>query len=568
MATDSIDVIEIFCSYSHEDEALKKELETHLSGMKRQGLITLWSDRQIDPGTGWKDDIDNHLESAEVILLLISADFIASDYCYEKEMMRAMQRDKRGEVRTIPIVLRPVDWKTLPFSYLQALPTDGKPITSWGNRDKAFENVASGIRKVVEQLRSERIKKLAPDDVQWTLSLQGTIDEINRPQVETILSTLRGYVGNSQLQLQRIEAGSIVCVFVGSREGFQIIKSKINSEELLQIAGLNVIGAQEITTVETSKKTQQSPIRQRINQLQELKNALLLYLTENTVNLSTETWEVDNGRPPQRVPISPHVSKLFGIGKLNISEGNVAITMRSGRIGRVLGAGSHQLEQDERPTMTVYLPTLSEVVVIPDVLTRDNEVISNLDLRVIHRVDKGSQSAASGRYKYDPQIILEKIWSPKGSDWRGAVRSIAETVARDVIAQYVMEDIVAISSISNRKFEDEFTEQINQKTKKYLGVEVVATNLGKITIPNEAKKALEENWLRQVQLHTQALEAGVEIEKDQAFAQVRQFLQALAQLPVDEERKTKLLEEMFPDEQFRELIRVYTGIERSPEDSD
>jgi hypothetical protein len=92
--------------------------------------------------------------------------------------------------------------------------------------------------------------------------------------------------------------------------------------------------------------------------------------------------------------------------------------------------------------------------------------------------------------------------------------------------------------------------------------------IGKITIPNEAKKALEENWLRQVQLHTQALEAGVEIEKDQAFAQVRQFLQALAQLPVDEERKTKLLEEMFPDEQFRELIRVYTGIERSPEDSD
>lgn len=238
----AIDVIEIFCSYSHKDEELKKELENHLSGMKRQGLITLWSDRQIDPATEWKEEIDSHLESAEVILLLVSADFIASDYCYEKEMMRAMQRHKKGETRTIPIILREVDWKEMPFSSLQALPKDGKAITSWRDRDKAFAEVTRGIRNVVEQLRGEQLKQVTPDTGYWNLTLQGTIDEINRPQVETILSTLRGYVGDSKLQLQRIETGSIVCDFVGQREGVEVIQAKINSGEMVEIAGLKIEG--------------------------------------------------------------------------------------------------------------------------------------------------------------------------------------------------------------------------------------------------------------------------------------------------------------------------------------
>lgn len=276
MATDSVDVIEIFCSYSHQDEALKKELEIHLSGMKRQGLIALWSDREIDPGTGWKDEIDSHLESAEVILLLISADFIASDYCYEKEMMRALQRREKGEARAIPIILREVDWKEMPFGKLQALPTDGKAITTWHDHDKAFVNVARGIRNVVEQLRSERRKKTTPDVVYWKLSLQGTVDEINRPEVETILSTLRGYVGNTELELQRIESGSIVCVFASSREGFRRIRSKVDSGELAEIAGLKIEGmGWEANSVELFPPPPVVPSRRTITvqqESQQLKN--------------------------------------------------------------------------------------------------------------------------------------------------------------------------------------------------------------------------------------------------------------------------------------------------------
>ena len=144
--------IEIFCSYAHEDEPLCHELEKHLSLLKRQGLISTWYDRQIIPGTDWAQTIDIHLESSSVILLLISSDFMASDYCYGIEMRRALQRHDDNEARVIPILLRPVDWKGVPFEMLQVLPTNTKPITSWRNRDEAFADVTAGIRRAIEDL--------------------------------------------------------------------------------------------------------------------------------------------------------------------------------------------------------------------------------------------------------------------------------------------------------------------------------------------------------------------------------------------------------------------------------
>jgi hypothetical protein len=146
--------IGIFYSYSHKDEELRDELEKHLSILKRQGVITGWHDRRIGAGKEWKGEIDTHLNTAHVILLLISADFLASDYCYDVEMKRAMERHEAGEARVIPVILRPVDWEGAPFGKLQALPTDAKPVTEWPNRDKAFWDVARRIRAAVEELAS------------------------------------------------------------------------------------------------------------------------------------------------------------------------------------------------------------------------------------------------------------------------------------------------------------------------------------------------------------------------------------------------------------------------------
>src|SRR5437016_3708622 len=96
--------VSVFYSYAHQDEALRQQLETHLSLLRRQGLISEWHDREILPGAEWGREIDEHLETASIILLLISADFLASDYCYDKEMTRALERHQRGEVRVIPII--------------------------------------------------------------------------------------------------------------------------------------------------------------------------------------------------------------------------------------------------------------------------------------------------------------------------------------------------------------------------------------------------------------------------------------------------------------------------------
>jgi hypothetical protein len=146
------DPIEIFISYSHKDDDLREELVVHLSNLRRQGKISAWYDRAIEAGSEWETEIKSRLESATIILLLISPPFMASDYCYDIEMQRAVQRHDQGNARVIPIILRPVDWTDSPISKLKALPKDAKPVTQWSDRDTAFVDVVNGIRKAVDSL--------------------------------------------------------------------------------------------------------------------------------------------------------------------------------------------------------------------------------------------------------------------------------------------------------------------------------------------------------------------------------------------------------------------------------
>jgi hypothetical protein len=148
--------LRLFYSYSHKDEALRDELETHLAILERQSLIAPWHDRRIEPGTSLTGAIDSNLEEADIILLLVSADFIASPYCYEKEMLRALERHNANQARVIPIILRATEFKGAPFEKLQALPKDAKPVTSWSNKDEAWTDVARGLRLVVESLRTSK----------------------------------------------------------------------------------------------------------------------------------------------------------------------------------------------------------------------------------------------------------------------------------------------------------------------------------------------------------------------------------------------------------------------------
>lgn len=141
--------LQVFCCYARNDQKYLYELKKHLMVLQREHLIEIKADINISPGTEWEQEINHHLETAEIILLLISADFINSDYCYEKEMQQAIARHERGTACVVPIIIRPTAWENTPFSKLQALPKDAKAVTQWISQDEAFENIAKGVRVLV-----------------------------------------------------------------------------------------------------------------------------------------------------------------------------------------------------------------------------------------------------------------------------------------------------------------------------------------------------------------------------------------------------------------------------------
>jgi replicative DNA helicase len=142
--------VRVFCSYSHKDERFKNALEEHLAIYKRTGLIELWCDRRITPGDAWNHEILTELRGAEVILLLISPSFIASDFCHEVELSIAMERYELGLANVVPICIRPVVWQGSAFDKLQCLPKDALAVTEWPNEDQVWKQIATSLRPILE----------------------------------------------------------------------------------------------------------------------------------------------------------------------------------------------------------------------------------------------------------------------------------------------------------------------------------------------------------------------------------------------------------------------------------
>ena len=148
--------IELFISYSHNDEALRDDFAKHLKVLQREGIIKAWYDREISAGREWDKEINLKLKRARIILLLISADFIASDYCWDVEVKKSMDRHRSGKCEVIPVILRTCNWMAMPFGKLQALPTGGaRPVTDWENRDEAFADITQAIRRTALELGAQ-----------------------------------------------------------------------------------------------------------------------------------------------------------------------------------------------------------------------------------------------------------------------------------------------------------------------------------------------------------------------------------------------------------------------------
>lgn len=218
-------MLKLFFSYSHRDETLRDELEVHLATLKRQGVIDAWHDRRIVPGSKVDSEISKHLEESQIVLLLISAYFIASDYCYDIEMKRALERHESGECQVIPVILHPCDWTSLQFGKLLATPKDGKPISKYPNQHDAFLEVTTAIRDAAKHFSTKSIsqsiqpqlqekpdieKKAAPTIRSSNLRVKKTFtdrekDKFEREAFEYIANFFEGSLSEIEARNQNIE---------------------------------------------------------------------------------------------------------------------------------------------------------------------------------------------------------------------------------------------------------------------------------------------------------------------------------------------------------------------------
>lgn len=148
--------ISMMVSYSHRDEEYRKRLQTALSPLRRLGLIDVWSDHRIAPGADVDSKISEAIESVDVVLLLVSPDFIHSDYCYEKELAVALRRHEANDCVVLPVIVRACDWTSLPFGRLKASPSDGKPISAWSDADEAWLDVVKAVRELADNSAIKR----------------------------------------------------------------------------------------------------------------------------------------------------------------------------------------------------------------------------------------------------------------------------------------------------------------------------------------------------------------------------------------------------------------------------
>jgi hypothetical protein len=166
--------VTVLLCYAREDERMARQLKQHLSSLERNRYISVWDYGNIDPGTEWNEELKKHLNEAEIILLLVSASFLASDYCYEIEMQQAIERHERQEARVIPVILRDCYWNTPPLDKLQPLPDGARPVVQWKGQDKGYTNIVEALARIAKQGNSRSL----PEPVAERKMLMANLDQL------------------------------------------------------------------------------------------------------------------------------------------------------------------------------------------------------------------------------------------------------------------------------------------------------------------------------------------------------------------------------------------------------
>ena len=241
----------VFYSYSHKDEDLRDELDTHLKLLKREGFISTWYDRKIPPGDQWDHVINENLNTAEVILFLVSQNFLASQYCRDIEMQRAMERSEKHEAIVIPIILKPCVWTSEPFARLQALPKNCRPLVEWP--DTGFARVAEELRAMMVNLIYPRM----PDGNregqhgQWIMKLRNRPEVDDDTHAQQIVWRLREFTEDFSINLlattttqisdgEKIDIG-LMLILSGTPEAFSKISTAQQEGQLTERVDKDII---------------------------------------------------------------------------------------------------------------------------------------------------------------------------------------------------------------------------------------------------------------------------------------------------------------------------------------
>jgi|GEM_PF-2841123 len=181
--------VAIFCSYSHKDEAYRKTFETILDNLKHTNLIDVWHDRMIPAGSDWAGQIDDNLNRSDIVVLFVSADFLASNYCYDKEMGRALEREALGETIIMPMIVRSCDWEDAPFKRFQMIPKGAKPIAKWKYRDDAWTDVSIALKATIRSVLAKKLSKLQAAAIHYQIARDAPAQQAERARIMAELTT-------------------------------------------------------------------------------------------------------------------------------------------------------------------------------------------------------------------------------------------------------------------------------------------------------------------------------------------------------------------------------------------
>ena len=221
----------LFLSYAHEDKELLEDLKTHLTALRRERLITLWSDQAIPPGAEWETQVREALAEADMILLLVSPNFIASEYIWNVELQEAMRRHRDGSATVVPVIARPSQWEFTPIGSLQVLPTGANPVTLWPNVDAAWLDVTEGIRRLLTKTRPERV----------TLTIEVAPERVGPETLSRFSAVLREVSGDQSLLIRWVDKGSLVLSLDVSSSGRARLENLQSTDRLSKLLGYAVL---------------------------------------------------------------------------------------------------------------------------------------------------------------------------------------------------------------------------------------------------------------------------------------------------------------------------------------